>query len=198
MGKKIVVSSFKGGVGKTRISLNLALSLGKNWGVVTNDVYSSLQEILPPERFLKIKPHQDFPRPIDENVIFDLGGYADQRSIKVLKFADKILIPVTVNMDDDDEITTGLSSIKEIQKFNSNIGIIANKIEKPKQLERVKSIIKEFFDYPVFELKYSKSFDRIFSEKQSIRDICENYPLWRKPFGVVADQFDQIVNFIGE
>ena len=190
---KILTYNFKGGVGKTAISLNYALT--ENFGIISNDEYSSIHKVLPKEKVLKLSRNQDIPDlPDDYDVIFDLGGYPDKRAVSALKSADVVLVPV-VNEEEALRVTT--SAIQEMQSYNENIIIIANKIT-GKDLENIDKIIKNFFDFPIFPLKKSRIVDRVFQKKQSMRDISHSRSIFAyhaKPF---SDQFDQIINFINE
>ena len=55
---KIVIFNIKGGQGKTSLAVNLALTL--NAGVITNDVYSPIEKVLPEKQFMKIALNSDF------------------------------------------------------------------------------------------------------------------------------------------
>ena len=77
---KTTVYNFKGGVGKTVLSLNLALTM--EYSIVTNDIYSPIEKVLDEDRILKIHHDEILPAfPADYNIIFDLGGHIDKRAI---------------------------------------------------------------------------------------------------------------------
>ena len=73
--------------------MNIALTM--DYGVVTNDIYSPIEEVF--DNVLKVSPSEEFPDfPTDAEVIFDLGGYIEARSITVLRNSKVVLVP-TIN-----------------------------------------------------------------------------------------------------
>ncbi len=154
---KICAYNFKGGVGKTTVSLMLALS--HECGVITNDIYSPLEKVLPKERLLKINIDEDVPEiPSDWNVIFDLGGYVDQRVSKIIKHSDIVIIPAQKNFTD---LKVSLSAIQEIELFNKNILIVVNRVKNEEEFLKTKAVLSEYTKYPVCPLKESKPLSEI-------------------------------------
>ena len=49
---KIVMFNLKGGQGKSSIALNLALTMDMN--IISNDIITQIEDVLPPDNFLKI------------------------------------------------------------------------------------------------------------------------------------------------
>ena len=112
-----VIYNFKGGEGKTKIATNLALTMKHS--IVTNDVYSPIDKIFPQEKVLKLYPKDEMPDfDANDDIVFDLGGYADARVISVLKKAKYIIIPIT---NEEDNIEVAIGAIDEIGKHNKNI-----------------------------------------------------------------------------
>jgi len=189
---KIAVYNYKGGVGKTRISLNLSLSL--DFGVITNDVYSPLERVLDPERLLKLDIGQPIPDlPNDADVIFDLGGYPDERAVRILEISDFVLIPVMLDFGD---LQVTLDFINEIQEFNNNIVVIANKTTKG-DFEQIEEVIHEFFpQISVLEIKQSRALPNLFQERKSIRDMVNEGGMKKFHFTPIAEQFDAIIHHL--
>lgn len=190
---KVLVYNFKGGVGKTSIGLGFALSQG--YSVVTNDVYSPLEKILPKERLVKLPLDGIVPKfPKEFNIVFDFGGHIDARVIDAARQVDKVLIP-TMNSPVDLQIT--LQAIREMEKYNKNIFIVANNLEKG-DLDEIEKVMAHFFTYPIIPLKRSKVFRRIFEQRESIDDIARKNPLARYAYRNVLTQFNDLINTLTE
>lgn len=191
---KIVIFNIKGGQGKTSLAVNLALTL--NAGVITNDLYSPLEKVLPENQFIKVDLTSDFPNIEEDNIklIYDLGGWIDIRCIKLLKEADLIIIPI---INDYINNQVAINTIEEVKKYNENILIIANRTEK-NDYEEIKTLINGFYGtkFQVLELKKTTAFSKIFAKAKSIENIIKEDKLLAFSYREVEKQLQKIVNFI--
>jgi cellulose biosynthesis protein BcsQ len=187
----IVTYNFKGGEGKTKIATNLALTM--NYSIVTNDVYSPIDKIFSEDKILKLYPKDEIPDfDKNDNIVFDLGGYADARIISVLKKAKHIIIPIT---NEEDNIEVAIGTIDEIEKYNKNIIIVVNKAT-GKDFEEVSNDLKKIYKYPIFAIKKSRVVRALTSEGKSIREIANQGGLNKYNYSKIAEQFDELINFI--
>lgn len=192
---KIAVFNLKGGQGKSSIALNLALSL--KFDVISNDKITKLEKILPEDNFMKIEKDQDFPDIIENlNVIYDLGGWIDNRAIKPIKEADLVIIPM-INTEMNNEVS--INSINQVKQFNDNIMLIVNRSKK-NDFEYMKDdVIKTYFpndDFPIFEIMDTTAFEQMLKRKMPIQEIVEVEPLLKYNYRKVNKQFNEIINFI--
>jgi len=186
-----VIYNFKGGEGKTKIATNLALTMKHS--IVTNDVYSPIDKIFPQEKVLKLYPKDEMPDfDANDDIVFDLGGYADARVISVLKKAKYIIIPIT---NEEDNIEVAIGAIDEIGKHNKNIVIIVNK-STGNDFNEVSADLGKMYNYPIFEIKKSRVVRRLTAEGKSIRELANQGGLFKYNYSKIADQFDDLINFI--
>ena len=193
---KIMVYNIKGGQGKTDIALNIALTLGFN--LLTNEPLSPVELVLPAERFLKLKAKEVCPvLPDDFDLVFDFGGYLDDRAIVALQQSDYVLVPVINEFKD---VHTTVNFIQEIEAYNSKIIIIANKTVRRKKgsdFNDIKNIMAEHYpDYPVFEIKQSRALPNLLTEKKSISEMVAEGGLKRYNYAAVKEQFDAILEVL--
>ena len=190
---KITIFSLKGGVGKTSISVNLALTL--KYGVITNDVYTPLERVVSKESLLKLEQNQALPDlPENYDIIFDFGGYVDSRVVEAINISNYVIIPVTSSYLD---LQLAINTIEEIKKYNNNIIIVANMISSQKDYSLIQEAMKKMeYKYPVMPIKRTASIKNIFSNKQSIESLVSKGGLSKYHYQNAKSQFDDLVKLL--
>ena len=192
---KITIWSSKGGSTKTHISLCLWELLQKKtkkqFGVITNDVYTDLESKIPHKQLLKISVNEDIPI-VEDNIIYDLGGYIDNRCLNTIKHSDIVIIPTIPSII---YLSSHLSSIKEVEKVNKNIIQVINRTKK-NDFDEIKQFLeKNGIKYPCFEVKESKVISNIFEKGLTITKQLEN-GLFNPYSKKVIEQLNNIADFI--
>ena len=185
---QICISSFKGGSCKSSLAINLALSLPGEHGIITNDIYSPLETVLPESRFLKLyydKPFPDLPEGSD--IIYDMGGYIDPRITHVLKTSDVVIVPCLPEYID---LQMTIDTLAEIERFTSRIIVAITKTRG--NFDFARAVIEKFYKFPVFEIKYSRAFPAIFKEKMSIQSMVNQGGLKAYNYRLVNEQFNAL------
>lgn len=189
---RITVYNIKGGVGKTRIALNLAMEL--DFGVITNDEYSIVQKVLPSSRCKIIKTNEPLPKySAHIPIIYDLGGHQDARAVQALKQSQVVITPI---LPEKGDLQISLDFLEEIKRYNQNIIIIVNRANDT-EFRNVQKVCQEHHPlFPVFQLKKSRVMSLLVERRKTIKKIAKNDKLHGRHYIKVADQFDLIIWYI--
>ena len=205
---KITIYSVKGSAGKTPIATNIALD--REYAIGTNEPYHILDTFIPEERLISIEPHEEFPTiPDDIDIVFDLAGSISRYASSItsaIQQSDLVIVPI---YNEIKSLSAGIHTILEVGNFNKNILVVATKLQKQKgeffkdwsesaDFLNIQSAVKSkvAFDLDVLPLKFSKVFDAIFEKELSITQIMEQNPLASYTYREIAQQFNNLYNFI--
>ncbi len=187
----VTVYNFKGGVGKTSISINLSLTLG--WKIFSNDCYCPLEEVLPEDRFKIFEPGDEVtPYRGTDSIVYDFGGQIDFRIVPAVRQSDFVLIPVVADRID---VRVSLGTIQAVKEINGRIVVIANKTQ-GNDFSSIRDAMRQCGEYPLFELKRSRAMQDMFRERKSIQSLVNEGGLRRYNYSAINDQFQRIVEYM--
>ena len=209
---KIAVYSSKGSAGKTPISANIALD--KEFCVGTNEAFHIYDSLIEDNQLIALDTEEPFPSELidmDIDIVFDLAGSISKLAVSItsaLSMADVVIVPI---YNEYKSLVAGLNTINQIQEYNQNIIVVATKLQKGKRetfvgdwrqsadYKNIYESVREKFgeSMPVLPLKFSKVFDNIFEEQQSIKQMMKSSGLARYNYREVAEQFEAIYQEIG-
>jgi cellulose biosynthesis protein BcsQ len=185
------VFNFKGGVGKSTISYNLAKHFGLK--IVTNDKYSALINAKQTTGGSSIN--------IGDNVIFDFGGFEDKRVHEVFEASDVIVIPTLYSRAD---IQNTVITVRQILKYapDAKILIVVNRVRSgdDKLLDSVKEQLNKHIKHDVsyVTLRDSKALLRSINDNISIFDIHQQSGLNKHVYAPLINDFYMIIGSIEE
>lgn len=168
------VYSVKGGQGKTTISIGYAkhkkaLYLTNDYESGTVDIYKDMfaenqLQVIKPEtklEFTKLRKLSD--------VVFDFGGWVDERVINIAKNVDCIIIPIFYQSMAD--LMPCIKIINSLLKYNKNIVVLINNTD-TNDVKGLKSQLEKHFpDNKVLVVNRSKYINRLANEGKTISDL---------------------------
>jgi MinD-like ATPase involved in chromosome partitioning or flagellar assembly len=151
-----VVYSIKGGVGKTTLSVQISQML--DFTYVTNDSHSSAHNLMPEEKGFLVSKEEYKEIPFDENVVYDFGGFKDERIKDILTKVNKVVIPTLTSIVD---VQATLATLKDVINVNKNIIIVINRTKNNNKAVELKEYLTE---------EINKQFNSIFIPIIFVRD----------------------------
>ncbi|NQZ87318.1 MAG: hypothetical protein HRT54_07025 [Colwellia sp.] len=155
---KILVTSVKGGVGKTGIALNLATYIGAQ--CVTNDLVvsdnSGIIQIEPKTKSMPIKFCANVP------VVFDFGASynsIDPKLARAVKLSNVIAIPT---LTDARSLQGTIDTVNLVKVVGKPIVIIINNFTSESKFNHAKDyLIDALGQLPIFAIRTTTLFERV-------------------------------------
>lgn len=189
----ITVVWTKGSQGKSTISH--AIAYEKGFGIITNDIDSSVDEFLPKERVIKLRNDDDLPDvPQDMGAVFDGKAGIDEPVVKeAIKQADWVIVPTIYGVE---ELKRALRGIKQVEKINKNIIVVANAM-KVAEFEEVQALIAGECKYPVFHIRNSRYVAEMLFIPESIEKKFKRGGLVAYALRDIRKQFQELYKHLG-
>jgi len=191
---KITICNFKGGVGKSLISHQLITSF--QYGGIEVDPYGSLHDRLPDD-VIKIGLQESLPNltKIEQDVIFDFGGFADKKLSDAIAISECIIVPTIATLE---SVQATIDTINFIKEHKKPILIIANMMRKKQNLEETMRAINDTLNYmpEVVEVPFSDAFQTAINENTSVVKLSEKKGLAGYSYKPAAKIIQQIQDTI--
>lgn len=153
--KIIAISHQKGGVGKTSLTVNLALCYAQdlNVAVIDTDLQGSLQGISKLIQGIDVIPFEDYQKNIKQlkNLDYDLllidtPPYLTDRLTDIFLISDYVLVPSKVSYVDIMAVRATIAMINDTKKQNPNIkaGLVLNMVKTGSTInEEIGELVKD-------------------------------------------------------
>ena len=189
----ITIVGTKGSQGKS--TLSHAIAYEKGFWIITNDIDSSVDEFLPEERVIKLRNDDELPEiPEDVGCVFDGKAGIDEPVVKqAIERADWVIIPTIYGVE---ELKRALRGIKQVEKLNSKILVVANSM-KVAEFEEVKEVIEGECGYPVLHIRNSKHVAEMLFIPESIEEKYKKGGLIAYSMKDIRLQFQELYKHLG-
>ena len=189
---KITIFNQKGGVGKTMLATQIALYFDLK--IVELDPYGILKSLMS-ERVIKLGLRDKISDNLDDDVVFDFGGFDDLRLEHVAKQSDLVIIPFNPTL-----VSLGgtLKSYLKVKDLNDNILFVANGYIKEQDVKDAVEFLEENIKEPIeyFAIPFTRAVQTAENEVVSIVDLPNQGGLKKHTYSKIARIFENLMKVI--
>lgn len=193
---KMLFCSAKGGQGKTTHSISYAKHRGALY--FTNDYESGTieiyQDIFAEDQLHIIKNEDSLKIPAELDVIFDFGGWIDERIETIAKFCDVVVVPLCYQSVAD--FIPCIKVVNSLNELNNNVIVLINNTDK-NDIDGVrKNLNKRFPSNKVFVINKSKFIPRLANEGKTINRLESESGLNKYSLRKLTPQINEFYNYL--
>ncbi len=193
---KVLFYSIKGGQGKTTHSISYAKH--RDCLYITNDHESGTiniySKMFAENQLQVIKPDDSLNIPSDYDIVFDFGGWVDERVKQISKLCDVVVIPL--NHQSSADLMPCMKLVDSLSKYNKNIAILINNTDKSDSKELAQHLSEKYPHLKVFVVNKSKYISRLANEGKTVADLAEEGGLTKHMITPLNDQFNNLYNYL--
>ena len=173
---KVLVYSVKGGQGKTTVAIGYtkyknAMYLTNDYESGTLDIYGDMFE-KNQLQIIKSETKLDFTKLKSiKNLVFDFGGWVDEKIITIAKNVDAIVIPIFYQSIAD--LMPCIKTINSLLKYNKNILVLINNTDTNDVKGLKNQLEKSFPNNKILVVNKSKYINRLANEGKTIFDLSQ-------------------------
>ena len=162
----------KGGQGKTTHAVAYASHVGAvlYTNDEDNDTLDIYGDLFKDGDIRVLKPGEEIEVDDEETMVFDMGGYLDNRIIQIAEFVDVCVVPIKYQSKAD--FSPSIRTIMTLTSHNKNVVVLINNTSK-EEAEEVKKLLEENFDHKVFVINSSKYINRLADEQKTVFDLLD-------------------------
>lgn len=207
MSKNTLYFNTVGRSGKTSTAVIDAKQRGaklytNDWHNITDELYSDLfpkgDFVKIPEPKLRADGTFDYGLEIDsdDDIVFDFGGYVDQRVEFVAKYVDACVVPVHY-LGKDEGIQT-IRIVNSLLALNKNVSILISRTDTDLLTEARELFESTFPKLKVFTINKSKYITRLANFQVTPYDIAESGGVLERNYvkRVIIPQYEALFDYI--
>jgi cellulose biosynthesis protein BcsQ len=154
---KVLFISYKGGVGKSALAINLAAEIGADY--VTNDLITTSTNATQIDASKRTIPKALLAR---DRVVFDFGAMStnlDHKAVQATQAADVIVIPT---FTDRRSLEATVKTVLLVKPMDKPVAIVINNFTKPKEYDEAVTFLTERLgELPIFAIRSTTLFARV-------------------------------------
>lgn len=181
---QIAIVNKKGGVGKTPFAFSIAKDLG--CFLQSND-NSCIEQIYPEKAMISNEVKTL------ENCVYDFGGYSASGVLEIIKNCNCTIIPCLPTYN---SFLRTLETIKEIEKVNKNIIILATDFKDDKEKDFLISELESQYNFPIYYFKNSKIINNAVNSGMSFLELWGENALSQRSYQNFIDEYKKLLNKI--
>lgn len=192
----ITIANFKGGVGKSLIAHQLITSY--DYKGIEIDPYGSLSERLP-DKVIKVDiASKQIPK-VNENTVFDFGGFDDVKLDLAVKQSDLIIIPFIPTLE---SVQGTIDTLNRVKLHDKPILLVANMVQKPDDVNDAKFVFEEVlgFEVEIYQIPVSVALQTAINENKSIIELSKQSGIkayaYKKANKIINGLMDVISNYV--
>lgn len=202
--KNLVICNFKGGVGKSMIAHQLICCF--EYRGIEIDPYGSLSQRLP-DLVRKVDIHAETLPEIEDNTVFDFGGFDDLKLEMSISLSSLIIVPFIPTLESVQGTMDTINMIKKlrmsgIESLYVPVLIIANMSQKQNDIEEAynlfKSVLKD--DISLYNIPLSIGLQTAINENKSIIEMTQGKGIkgysYRRAAGIIIELHNIITDII--
>jgi len=194
---KVLFYTKKGGQGKTTHAIGYAKY--SNSTLYTNDYNNGTLEIygdiFPEGKLRPFAAGEEIEVDPDESLVFDMGGYVDNRIIQIARFVDICVVPIYYQSSAD--LVPSVQTILELEKYNKNIVILINNTERD-YIDEVAQALKQKFKHKIFVIRRSRYINKLPDEGKTLFDLFGGGGLERYLLKKTLPQLKEFYNYLDQ
>ena len=150
-----------------------------------------MEKIIGKKFFLRIPNGASFPAlERSDDLIVDLGGFAERRAYGVIREARNVLLPTLGNSVSLEVCKESLQLVQPLTK--GRIAVIGVRVT-----EEELTLLKELFiPYPVFRFKNSMAIPNLYASGKSLPEQIAARPILRRSYRGIMEDIQKIANWL--